>query len=62
VIDIGFVAPYWRWHHFDWDHHRIRIDRDRFYRIEGHHRPIVGDTWQHARTIGAASPTGIPAR
>src|ERR1700732_4128669 len=37
VIDIGFVAPYWRWHHFDWDHHRIRIDRDRFYRIEGHH-------------------------
>jgi cob(I)alamin adenosyltransferase len=23
---------------------------------------IVGDTWQHARTIGAASPTGIPAR
>jgi hypothetical protein len=47
VIDIGFVAPYWRWHHFDWDHHRIRIDRDRFYRIEGHHRPIVGDTWQH---------------
>jgi hypothetical protein len=47
VIDIGFVAPYWRWHHFDWDHHRIRIDRDRFYRIEGHHRPIVDDTWQH---------------
>jgi hypothetical protein len=47
VIDIGFFAPYWGWGHFDWDHHRIRIDRDRFYRIEGHHRPIVGDTWQH---------------
>jgi hypothetical protein len=45
VIDI--VVPYWRWDRFDWDHHRIRIDRDRFYRIEGHHRPIVGDTWQH---------------
>jgi Protein of unknown function (DUF3300) len=47
VIDIGFFAPYCGWDHFDWEHHRIRIDRDRFYRIEGHHRPIVGDTWQH---------------
>ncbi len=41
------VAPFlWGWHHWDWDHHRIRIDADRFNRIEVHRR-FTGDTWEH---------------
>jgi hypothetical protein len=50
VAGIGFgvgfviVQSFWGWHHFDWQHHRIDVDRHRFNAINRHaidhfHRP-----------------------
>jgi hypothetical protein len=41
------IAPLCRWHHWDWVHHRIDIDRDRFAVLNRNHQPISGVTWEH---------------
>ncbi len=48
VVEIGWFGPFWGWGHCDWHRHRIHIDRDRFDRLAGPHRPPwSGDTWEH---------------
>jgi hypothetical protein len=52
-IGFGIVGPFWGWDDFDWDRHRVHIDRDRFDDLDRHHRQRshreagTGDTWQH---------------
>jgi hypothetical protein len=47
AIDVGYFGPFWGWDHWDWRHHRIHVDRDRFDRLEGSRHPRSGDTWEH---------------
>jgi hypothetical protein len=44
---VGIVVPLWGWGHWDWGHHRIDIDRDRFARLNHHQPPIGGGGWEH---------------
>jgi hypothetical protein len=52
-IPIGIVTVLWGWDHWDWRHHRIHIDPDRFNHLnegkgEPEHRPhATFDTWEH---------------
>ena len=46
-IIVAVLAPLCRWHHWDWVHHRIEIDRDRFAVLNRNHLPIGGVTWEH---------------
>ena len=54
IAGIGFgvgytvFGPFWDWDDFDWHHHRVHIDRDRYGEMDRFHRGrIAGDTWQH---------------
>jgi hypothetical protein len=40
---------YWAWGHFDWRHHTVRVDHDRFQRLQTGGEP-PGEIWQHDRT------------
>ena len=43
----GFYPfPFWAWGHFEWHHHTIRIDHDRFQHFHNAHEPSRG-IWQH---------------
>ena len=46
---VDIVVPLWGWHHCDWDHHRIDIDRDRWEHLNHGRQPVFGPggTWQH---------------
>ena len=52
-IPFGIVTVLWGWDHWDWHHHRIRIDPHRFNHLneskgEPEHRPqAIFDTWEH---------------
>jgi hypothetical protein len=41
------IAALRHWHHWDWVHHRIEIDRDRFAILNRNHQPLGGVTWEH---------------
>ncbi len=43
----GLVPPLWHWCRWDWEHHAIDVDADRFNSINRRHPPIVGNTWRH---------------
>jgi hypothetical protein len=59
-IGVGVLAGLWGWNHWDWAHHGIAIDAERYnrinrYAIEHDHRPAFsGTSWQHdpAHRIG----------
>ena len=63
AFGIGFaiVPTLWGWDHWDWEHHRLQIDRDRFNRLDQGHPPIAGDTWQHDASRRGAVPSRDPA-
>jgi len=46
-VGFGIIAPFWGWDVWDWHHHRIDIDNDRFRRINHDHAPIASGVWQH---------------
>jgi hypothetical protein len=46
-VVVAVLAPLCRWHHWDWVHHRIEIDRERFAVLNRNHLPIGGVTWAH---------------
>jgi Protein of unknown function (DUF3300) len=52
-VGYGVFGPFWGWDDFDWGHHRVHIDRDRFnemdreHQVRFHREGIAGDTWQH---------------
>ena len=46
-IGIGIVDLFWDWGNWDWRDHDVRVDRDRFNRINAGRPPIAGATWQH---------------
>ena len=48
---------FWGWGYFDWRHHIIRIDHDRFQQFHGSHEP-AGGIWQH----DPAHRHGVPYR
>jgi len=56
LIPFGF----WAWGHFDWHHHAIRIDRDRFQQFHTGGEPL-GEIWQHDRTHRHGVPYRDPA-
>jgi len=43
---IPIVVPLWGWHHWDWAHHRINIDRVRFAALN-HQQAPIGSAWVH---------------
>jgi hypothetical protein len=44
------TTPIWFWGQFDWHHHRIEVNRDRFARLDPPHRFTVPGEWQHDPT------------
>jgi hypothetical protein len=55
---VSIVAPLWGWHHWDWRHRRIDIDRQRFAALDHARPPIRGDVW--ARDTSRRH--GVPAQ
>ena len=47
---VAIVTPIWFWGRFDWHHHRIEVNRDRFARLDPPHRFTVPGEWQHDPT------------
>ena len=45
-VGIVVVPYFWGWHHWDWPHHRLHVDHDRFTHMSGH-PPPPGGIWQH---------------
>jgi Protein of unknown function (DUF3300) len=60
-IGIAIVVPLWGWDHFDWDHRRIDIDRDRFNHINRGRPPVTTDVWRHDPSRRGAVPYRDPA-
>ena len=56
------LAPFgfWAWGHFDWHHHAIRINHDRFQQFHTAGEP-TGELWQHDRTHRHGVPYRDPA-
>ena len=52
-IGFGVVRAFWGWDDWDWDHHRLHVDRDRvnvintFVIEHNHERRVQSDTWEH---------------
>lgn len=48
-LSVVVVEPLRGWHHCDWDHHRIDIDRDRWRRLDHGRSPALGPggEWRH---------------
>jgi hypothetical protein len=55
---VPIVAPLWGWHHWDWRHRRIDIDRQRFAALDRSRPPIRGDVWEH----DASRRHGVPSQ
>jgi hypothetical protein len=51
---------FWAWGYFDWRHHYIRIDRDRFQRFHTRYEP-PHDIWQHDPVHRRGVPYRDPA-
>ena len=56
---VGIVAPLWGWNHWDWNRHRIDIDRDRFAALN-HQKPPIGNAWEHDPYHRHGVPYGDP--
>jgi hypothetical protein len=56
------LAPFgfWAWGNFDWHHHAIRINHDRFQQFRSGGEPS-GEIWQHDRTHRYGVPYRDPA-
>jgi hypothetical protein len=56
------LAPFgfWAWGHFDWYHHAIRINHDRFQQFRTGGEP-AGEIWQHDRTHRHGVPYRDPS-
>ncbi|HXP30560.1 MAG TPA: DUF3300 domain-containing protein, partial [Stellaceae bacterium] len=63
AFGVGFaiVPTLWGWDHWDWEHYRLQVDRDRFNRLDQGRPPIAGDTWQHDASRRGAVPSRVPA-
>jgi hypothetical protein len=46
-IGLAIIEPFWGWDRWDWGHHRIDIDNDRFSHINHGRGPIASGVWQH---------------
>lgn len=46
-IGVAIVQSLWGWDDWDWRHHRVHIDVDRFNRINGNRPRLKADTWVH---------------
>jgi hypothetical protein len=46
-FSFGIISLYWGWNSFDWHHHYIHIDRDRYDRIWRHREHYPRDHWEH---------------
>jgi hypothetical protein len=60
-IVVFVVAPFRHWHHWDWVHHRIEIDRDRFAILNRNHQPLGGVTWEHDPLHRQGAAYRVPA-
>jgi hypothetical protein len=60
-IVVFVVAPFRHWHHWDWVHHRIEIDRDRFAILNRNHQPLGGATWEHDPLHRQGAAYRVPA-
>ncbi len=66
-LGFGIVGALWGWDSWDWRHHDIYIDPDRFNRINNYaiahdnHPRYTGNTWQHDPAHRRGVPYGAPA-
>ena len=44
---VPIVFPLWGWDHWDWRHHRIDIDRDRYTALNRGRPPLGNGAWEH---------------
>ncbi|MGH7090650.1 MAG: DUF3300 domain-containing protein, partial [Stellaceae bacterium] len=47
AVAVPVVTVLWDWGDWDWRHHDVRIDRDRFNHLDAGHPPTTRTTWQH---------------
>jgi hypothetical protein len=55
-VSVVIGAPLCGWNHWDWVHHRIDIDRDRFAVLNRNRQPIGGAAWEHDPSHRAGVP------
>ncbi len=55
---VGIFPPLWGWSSWEWQRHRLHIDRDRFNDINFRHRPVESDEWN----FDPAHRHGVPYR
>ncbi|HXP96879.1 MAG TPA: DUF3300 domain-containing protein [Telmatospirillum sp.] len=66
-VGVGVIGALWGWNQWDWSHHNIHIDADRYNRINNYaiihdNRPqYTADRWQHDPAHRHAVPYGDPA-
>lgn len=58
---VFIIEPLRHWQHWDWIHHRIEIDRDRFAVLNRDHQPIGGVVWEHDSFHRQGVRYGLPA-
>lgn len=59
-IGVPIFLPLWGWNHWDWRHHEITIDRDRFGRLSGGRAPSE-TVWRHEPAHRLGAPYQTPA-
>ena len=57
-VGLGIVDSLWNWGDWDWRNHDVRVDPNRFNRINAGRPPIAGNQWQH----DPAHRGGVPYR
>jgi Protein of unknown function (DUF3300) len=55
------VLPLWGWDHWDWRHHQINIDHDRFARLDQGRNPLASGVWRHDPAHRLGAPYQAPA-
>lgn len=56
-IGVAVIAPLWGWEHWDWRHHHIAINEDRFVHLGGNRTAIASGAWHYEPARRAASPS-----
>jgi hypothetical protein len=55
------VGSLWGWDSWDWRNHHIKVDHDRFARLDRGRNPLAGDVWRHDPSHRRDTPYQTPA-
>jgi hypothetical protein len=54
------LLPLWGWDHWDWRHHHIDVDHDRYARLDQGRNPLASGIWQHDPSHRRGAPYQAP--